>query len=54
MIPEITVEKVREVFSLAGTVRHVKLTIDNPTSFNNAVVEFDHPVEAVQVYIISM
>lgn len=42
--------KIKEVFKMAGKVRNIDLAIDmDGNSRGFAVIEYDHPVEAVQV-----
>lgn len=42
--------KIKEVFKMAGKVRNIDLAVDKDgNSRGFAVIEYDHPVEAVQV-----
>lgn len=44
--------KIKEVFKMAGKVRNIDLAVDKDgNSRGFAVIEYDHPVEAVQVII---
>lgn len=43
-------KKLKEVFKMAGKVRNIDLSVDKDgNSRGFAVIEYDHPVEAVQV-----
>lgn len=42
--------KIKEIFKMAGKVRYIDLAVDKDgNSRGFAVIEYDHPVEAVQV-----